>query len=117
MQPFNLDHLPRLPEVSYRQSYGEKDAALYVALMEVCQHLDAIDPYSTLESLPTVEETAEDFASIDPQDILVTLVHEQMIGCVITTWWEEEDGTWLFLHLGRIVPQWRGHGLGTAFVH
>lgn len=117
MQPFNLEHLPRLPEVSYRQSYGEKDAALYVALMEACQHVDAIDPYSTLESLPTVEETAEDFASLDPQDILVTLVHEQMIGCVITTWWEEEDGTWLFLHLGRIVPQWRGHGLGTAFVH
>src|ERR1051326_7447670 len=56
------------------------------------------------------------FASLDPQPILVALARGHMIGCVRTTWWEEEDGTWLFLHLGRIRPEWRGYGLGTAFV-
>jgi mycothiol synthase len=116
MQPLSLEHLPCLPEVSYRLGRGEEDASDYVALVEACRDIDAIDPYSTLEQVPTVEEMITRFASLDPQNMLVALHHEQMIGCVRTTWWEEEDGTWLFLHLGRILPQWRGHGLGTAFV-
>lgn len=116
MQPGGLEDLPLLPEVTFRMGRGEEDAASYVALLEACQHVDAIDPFSTLEHLPTVEEMAAYFARLDPQNMLVALVQERMVGCVRTTWWEEEDGTWLFLHLGRVLPQWRGHGLGTAFV-
>jgi len=116
MQPEDQQYLPLLPEVTFRLGRGEEDAASYVALLQACWHIDAIDPYSLLEYIPTMEEMAASFARFDPRYVLVALVHEQMIGCVRATWWEEEDGTWLFLHLGRVHPAWRGRGLGTAFV-
>lgn len=53
MQPLDLEHLPPLPEVTYRLGHGEEDAALYVALLEACQHIDMIDPFSTLEGTIT----------------------------------------------------------------
>ena len=117
MQPRDLEHLPYLPDVTFRLGRGEEDAPPSIALLRACQQIDASDPFSMLEHLPTIEEMTAYFASLDPQNMLVALAHEHMIGCVHTTWWEEEDGTWLFLHLGRVLPQWRGHGLGTAFVH
>ncbi|MBA2679797.1 MAG: GNAT family N-acetyltransferase [Ktedonobacteraceae bacterium] len=117
MQPKDLEHLPRLPEVIYRPGRREEDAASYVTLLQACQHIDEIDPFSTLEGLPTVEEMAVSFASLDPQRMLVAEADALMIGCVRTIWWEEEDGTWLFLHSGRVLPEWRGQGLGTGFVH
>jgi ribosomal protein S18 acetylase RimI-like enzyme len=108
--------LPFVPEVTFRLGHGADDAAAYVALLQACQQIDGIDPYSTLEHLPSVEAAAASLANLDPQDILVGLAHEHMVGLVRTTWWEEEDGTWLFLHLGRVLPAWRRRGLGTAFV-
>lgn len=53
MQPLDLEHLPLLPEVTYRLGRGEEDAALYVALLQACQHIDMIDPFSTLEGTNT----------------------------------------------------------------
>jgi ribosomal protein S18 acetylase RimI-like enzyme len=87
-----------------------------VALLHACQSIDGIDVFSTLEGLPTVEETSAWLADFDPQRMLVAEVDARMIGCVRTTWWEEENGTWLFLHHGRVLPEWRGNGLGTAFI-
>lgn len=112
----DLERLSRIPDVSFRLGRGEEDAPAYVALQHACQSIDGIDAFSTLEALPTVEETTADFASRDPQQMLVAEADARMIGCVKTTWWEEEDGAWLFLHAGRVLPEWRGKGLGTTFV-
>jgi mycothiol synthase len=117
MQQMHSENMPSLPGVTFRQGRGREDAASYVALLEACQEIDGIDPYSTMDHVSTIEEMAEHLASLDPQNMLVASVQEQMIGFVRVNWWEEEDGTWLFLHLGRVLPEWRGRGLGTAFVH
>lgn len=116
MQSRDMERLPHLPGVTFRMVRGEKDASGYVTLLHACQSIDGIDAFSTLEGLPTVEETTTWLAGFDPQQMLVAEADERMIGCVHTTWWEEENGTWLFLHLGRVLPEWRGKGLGTTFV-
>ncbi|MGI9058640.1 MAG: GNAT family N-acetyltransferase [Ktedonobacteraceae bacterium] len=110
-------HLPTLPGITFRSGRGAEDADPYVTVMEACRHVDQIDPFSTLESIPTVEEMAEYLAKLDPQNILVATAHEHMIAFVRVRWWEEGDGTWLYLHVGRVLPEWRGRGLGTALVH
>jgi mycothiol synthase len=112
----DMERLPQLPGITFRLGRGEKDAPSYVALLHACQSVDGIDAFSTLEGLPTVEETSAFFASLDPQQMLVAEADTPMIGCVHTIWWEEENGTWLFLHQGRVLPEWRDKVLGTAFV-
>ncbi len=111
------EYIPTLLGVTFRTGRGAEDAIPYVAVMEACRHVDQIDPFSTLESIPTVEEMAEYLARLDPQNTLIATVHEHMIAFVRVGWWEEEDGTWLYLHVGRVLPEWRGRGLGTALVH
>jgi len=108
--------LPALSGITFRLGQGAEDAAPYVAVMKACQDIDHIDPFSTLESIPGVEEMMEYLARLESENMLVAMVEEQMLGFVRLVWWEEEDGTWLYLHQGHVVPQWRGHGIGTTFV-
>ena len=117
MQQMHSENMPLLPGVTFRQVHGREDAVSNIAVVEACWDVDGIDPYSTMDTVPTVEEMAEYLASLDPRNMLVASVQEQMIGFVRVSWWEEEDGTWLFLHVGRVLPEWRGRGLGTSFVY
>lgn len=109
--------LPSHPEIAYRHLHGPEDAPAYVRLIEACREIDAIDPLSTQETIPTVEEARATFAGYDPQHVLFALHGEEMIAWIAITWWTEADGTWLYLHQGRVAPQWRGRGLGTAMLH
>jgi ribosomal protein S18 acetylase RimI-like enzyme len=116
MTPPPLPSLPSLPEITFRHLSGPDDAPAYVRLVEACREIDAIDPLSTLEEIPTVEEMRAAFADRDPQNVLFALHGDEMIAALRLSWWTENDGTWLYLHLGRVVPEWRGHGLGSALL-
>lgn len=117
MSQIPFPSVPALPEVAFRHLCGPEDAPAYVRLIEACREVDAIDPLSTLEGIPTVEEMRASFADRDPRNVLFALHGEEMIAALHLSWWTEADGTWLYLHLGRVVPAWRGHGLGTALLH
>ena len=117
MSPISLPDLPSLPEMRFRHLSGPDDAVAYVRLVEACREMDAIDPLSTLEEIPTVEEMRVSFAERDPQNVLFALDGDKMIAAIRLSWWTENDGTWLYLHLGRVAPDWRGHGLGTVLLH
>jgi hypothetical protein len=71
MQSNDVEWLPHIPDVTFRPGRGEEDAPGYVTLIHACQSIDGIDAFSTLEGLPTVEETTTDFAGFDPQQMLV----------------------------------------------
>src|SRR5258708_8652859 len=96
---------------------GQEAPPASVTLIEACREMDAIDLLSTLEEIPTVEEMRADFADRDPQNVLFALHGDEMIASIRLSWWTEADGTWLYLNLGQVVPQWRGRGLGTAMLH
>ena len=117
MTPTPLPSLPSLPEITFRHLSGPEDAPAYVRLVEACREIDAIDPLSTLEEIPTVAEMRASFADRDPQNVLFAFDGDEMIAALRLSWWTEADGTWLYLHLGRVAPEWRGHGLGTALLH
>jgi len=117
MPPIPSPYVPSLPEITFRHLSGPEDAPAYVTLIEACRDIDAIDPLSTLEDIPTVEEMRASFADRDPQNVLFALHGDEMIAAIRLSWWTEADGTWLHLHLARVVPQWRGRGLGTAMLH
>jgi len=116
MTPTPLPSLSSLPEITFRHLSGPEDASAYVRLVEACREIDAIDPLSTLEEIPTVEEIRASFADRDPKNVLFALHGDEMIAALRLSWWTEADGTWLYLHLGRVAPEWRGHGLGTALL-
>jgi len=112
-----LPWMPSHPEISFRHLHGPEDASAYVRLVEACREIDAIDPLSTLESIPTVEEMRAAFADDHPQNVLFALHGDELIASLRIFWWTEADGTWLYLHLGQVVPKWRRRGLGTAMLH
>jgi mycothiol synthase len=117
MTPTPLPSLSSLPEITFRHLSGPDDAPGYVRLVDACRDIDAIDPLSTLEEIPTVPEMRAAFADLDPQNVLFALHGDVMIAALRLSWWTEADGTCLYLHLGRVVPGCRGRGLGTALLH
>jgi mycothiol synthase len=54
---------------------------------------------------------------VDLANILVACAGEEIIGFVRLTWWPGDSGTWVYLHIGCVVPAWRGRGLGTGMLH
>jgi mycothiol synthase len=117
MTPMPSLYVPSLPEITFRHLSGPEDALACVRLVEACCEIDAIDPLSTLEQIPTAPEMRASLAARDPQNVLFAFHGEEMIAALRLSWWTEADGTWLYLHLGRVVPEWRGRGLGTAMLH
>jgi mycothiol synthase len=81
---------------------------------------DGVDPLSSMESTPTLDEMRARFApssAFDPtMDALVVEMDGQIIGYSRVTWWTERDGVWLYLTTGRLLPAWRGRGIGTAML-
>jgi GNAT superfamily N-acetyltransferase len=43
-------------------------------------------------------------------------VEGEPVGYGRVLWWVERDGTRVYLHLGKVVPAWRGRGIGTAIL-
>ena len=48
---------------------------------------------------------------------LVAQVDERVVGYSRIISWPEGDGTWVYLTLGWVLPEWRGQGIGTAMLH
>ena len=82
MTQIPFPYLPSLPEITFRHLYGPEDAPASVTLIEACREIDAIDPLSTLEEIPTVEEMRADFADCDPQNVLFALYGDEMIASI-----------------------------------
>jgi mycothiol synthase len=116
--------LPDMPDVaglSFRNPYGEQDAEALAAVHAGRAGRDAVDPLSTLESIPSVEEMRAALAQaaaaqqLDRQ--LVAVVEGQVLAYSALESWHEEDGRWVYLTLGWVLPEWRRRGLGTAMLH
>ena len=115
MVPSLIELLP-LPGLTWRHLRGPEDAAAYVALVEACREMDQLDPLSTLGGIASVEETRAFFTTLPLTQALFVMREEQMVAAVRISWWTEADGTWLYPHVGRVHPAYRGSGIGTAML-
>ena len=116
-----LPNLPSVDGLCFRSPYGEQDAEALAAVHAGRAGRDAVDPLSLLESLPTVEDIrlalAQAAASQRLDHRLVAEVSGQVVGHSAIESWHEEDGRWVYLILGWVLPEWRGSGIGTAMLH
>jgi len=120
----DLITLPALPAVeglTFRFIHGEQDADAVHALRAGCAERDQVDLLSASEGLPSREEMraalAELVAAQQQHRRLVAEVGEQVVEYSLVDCWSEDDGRWVYLILGWVLPVWRGQGIGTAMLH
>jgi ribosomal protein S18 acetylase RimI-like enzyme len=116
-----LPGAPPIPGLVFRRFRGEADYPAIVAVRAGSRDWDQIDPLSTLEGVPTLDEVRRWFThpvNFDPAtDLLFVEIGGQVVGYSRVTWWTEQDGVWLYLSLGSLLPSWRGRGIGSAMLH
>ena len=105
---------PGIPGLRFRRFRGEDE---YPAMIDVFNRSMAAD---RAERVTTLEETANlyhHFPNSDPErDLLMAEVHGQLVGYVRTTWREETEGDEIYKHWAALVQEWRGRGIGRAFL-
>ena len=102
----------------FRGFQGEPDIEPLVALQHRIAEFDTVDPQSSREALPPAVELRSAWRSVaveDPNYVLVE-INTILVGYGTILWWTEQDGTPVYLHLGYILPEWRGKGIGTALL-
>ncbi|MFF7747919.1 GNAT family N-acetyltransferase [Streptomyces sp. NPDC007971] len=113
-----LAPLERLPGYDLRLYRGHNDHDAMAAVRLGCAQRDRTDAHSVLDGLPTAAEIAEASAKLDdPFRNQVLVEHDgDVVGYSTITWWQERDGTWLYLHRGYLLPEHRGQGIGSAML-
>ncbi|TDD11766.1 GNAT family N-acetyltransferase [Nonomuraea deserti] len=107
-----------LPGYLFRPCAGGDDHGAMAAVRRGCAARDRIDARSVVEGLPTAAEIADSCAALtSASDNQVLVEHDgDVVGYTSITWWEEQDGTWLYLHRGHLLPGHRGRGVGSAML-
>jgi len=121
IERITLPDAPPIPGLWFRPTRGQADAPAFHAIHAGRMDRDAVDPLSTLEGVPTEEEMRNVLANVlaegRPDRYLVAQVMDVVIGYCRIRSWPETDGTWVYLHVGWVLPEWRGRGIGTAMLH
>jgi ribosomal protein S18 acetylase RimI-like enzyme len=100
-----------------RPPRGAADADALLAIRQRCAAHDGFDPLSSVEGLPTHGElVAQLRAAAAPERILVLALESEVIAYGRINDWTEGDGMRVWLHLGWVLPVWRGKGLGTKLL-
>ncbi|MFD0337305.1 GNAT family N-acetyltransferase [Streptomyces sp. NPDC127117] len=115
------DHasLERVPGYAFRLYHGHDDHDAMAAVRHGCAQRDRIDARSIVEGVPTAAELAERSAKLDtPSENQVLVEYDGgVVGYSTIRWWQERDGTWLYLHRGYLLPEHRGLGIGSAMLN
>nr|WP_203685747.1 GNAT family N-acetyltransferase [Streptomyces sp. SID14515] len=110
--------MERLPGYVFRPCRGGEDHGAMAAVRLGSAGRDEIDARSVVEGVPTAAEIAEASAELDdPSENQVLVEYDGgVVGYATIRWWEERDGTWLYLHRGYLLPEHRGQGVGSTML-
>ena len=114
------NYIPKIDGLSLRTYEGTGDLPKMVEIHKNSQDHDRIDSLSVMEYIPTIkdlESRLHNDHTSPTRDLLIVELDNQVIGYSKVGWWTEADGTWLYIHTGFLVPEWRGKGIGTAMLH
>jgi len=110
-----LPDAPAIPGLLFRHYRGEADLP---GMVEVINSVSAADG---TERAAVLEDMAKAYANLrnsDPlRDMVMVEADGELVGYNRVEWWEELDGTHIYMHMGFIKPEWRGKGIGTALLH
>jgi mycothiol synthase len=111
---------PAIANLRLRYPDGEQEAEALAAVHAGRAAADGLDPHAVLESFPNREEIRGALAKAAASQQLdrwqVAVVSGQVAGYAALESWHEEDGRWVYLIRGWVLPQWRGQGIGTALL-
>jgi len=108
-----------ISNITFRTWKSYADFTGMVNVRKSCVEKDKVDIPSYLEHFLSEKEMASTITlnHCDPtKDVLIVEHQQQVIGYCQICWWTENDGTWLYLHVGYLVPQYRGKGIGTSML-
>jgi mycothiol synthase len=109
--------LPEKPDVAglvFRQVRGEADFAAIANVINAC------GPGDGVEMPATAEAVAYSFAHpgrSDPgTDRIIVEVDGALIGYGKVNWEREANGTWIYQHVGWVLPVWQRRDIGGAML-
>lgn len=116
-----LTDAPAIAGLSFRRLRDPDDYTGMAAVRSGSSDWDQVDPRSAREEVPTADELAATFPLTEVRghpDLLIATIDEQIIGYAHALWrWTEVTGERVYLHLGYVLPAWRGRGIGSAMLH
>lgn len=117
----HLSDAPAISGLRFRRFRNTNDYDQIAAVHEGARTWDHVDPLSPRESVPTAESLALTYPESEVQgspDMLLAQIDDRIVGYNHVRWrWTEETGTRVYLHLGYLLPEWRGKGIGRALLH
>lgn len=103
------------------RNYSPNDLEPVQGLILAAAQADEVDPRSTLEGVPNAEVLQEVLEAIsNDSDSSLLVAEDQNTGVILgygfVRWWQEENGTFVYLHNGNVHPEHRRHGVGTSLL-
>ena len=112
----DLPDAPAIPGLTFRHFRGEDD---YPAMLEVNNNSKIADGMEhDLHTLETLRGLYNNSSNHDLyQDMLLAEVDGQLVAYNRVFWDTELDGTRVCFHVGFVLPEWRGRGIGRSLIH
>ena len=98
------------------RNFNPKDLNALYEVRLLTAKANGADELSTLETIPSFEQFNKNLSNnhcVPEKDIIVVESEEKIIGYGTVGWWEEAAGTYLYLHQGFVLPEWRHKGIGN----
>ena len=115
----SLRDAPRVAGLRFRPYRGPQDCEALAAVHAGSAARDRVDPLSAREHVYSADELRTMLAGVAPgsPDVLVADVDGTVVGYNHALWrWTEVTGARVYLHLGYLLPAWRGRGIGGALL-
>lgn len=110
-----LPDAPAIAGLSFRHFRGDED---YPAMLEVNTGSKIADSMGNdLHTLASLKYAYGTTKNHDPhRDVLIAEVDGKMVAFNRVFWENELEGNRIYSHFGFVLPEWRGKGVGAAFI-
>ena len=111
-----LPDAPAIPGLTFRHFRGEADYPAMLAVNSGSKIADGLE--HDLQTLDTLRGVYNNSTNHDLyQDQLLAEVAGQLVAYNRVFWDTELDGTRVCFHVGFVLPEWRGRGIGRSLIH